>query len=143
MSWTHVCGAGVTGEGRPRSVDHPAPSITGKGTAYLVNTPDAWRHPDWAFRRPSTTVTSDSTGRVGRPGHKHRGPDCCAANRVAGEGEPQFAVDAVRLTVQQAAVVQTFPADYPFQGTRGKQYQQIGNAIPPSLAEAILRAVTA
>lgn len=142
-AWPYIVGAGITGEGRPRSVDHPAPAITGKGTAYLLNSAEAWRHPDWVFRRPSTTITSDSTGRVGRPGHKHRGPDCCTKNREAGEGEPQFAVDAVRLSPPQAALVQGFPTDYPWQGTKSQQFQQIGNAVPPPLARAVLSALTA
>ena len=140
--WTHVVGAGVTGEGRPRPLDHPAPAITGKGTAYLMNSAEAWRHPDWVYRRPSTTITSDSSGRVGRPGHKHRGPDCCAKNREAGVGEPQFAVEAVRVTVEQAALVQGFPDGYPWQGTKSKRYEQVGNAVPPPLARAILAALT-
>lgn len=48
----------------------------------------------------------------------------------------------IRPTVAEVAVLQTFPADHPWQGTKGKQHEQIGNAVPPVMAGAILAAVT-
>ena len=33
-------------------------------------------------------------------------------------------------------MLQGFPADWPLQGNRHQQYTQVGNAVPPSLAEA-------
>lgn len=49
---------------------------------------------------------------------------------------------SVRITVGEAARLQTFPDGYPWQGTKGKQFLQVGNAVPPLLAEHVLAAVT-
>lgn len=48
-----------------------------------------------------------------------------------------------RLTVEEAAALQTFPRSWRFSGARGNQYRQIGNAVPPALAEAVAEAVVA
>ncbi|MFE4309153.1 DNA cytosine methyltransferase [Streptomyces sp. NPDC056891] len=47
--------------------------------------------------------------------------------------------DMIRVSVTDAAALQTFPPDHPFQGPRTKQYEQVGNAMPPGLADAVLR----
>mgnify|MGYP000102365463 CR=1 FL=1 len=46
-----------------------------------------------------------------------------------------------RLTIKEAALIQTFPKDYVFEGPYSAQYSQIGNAVPCMLAEAVARAV--
>ncbi|MFB6665987.1 DNA cytosine methyltransferase [Streptomyces parvus] len=85
----------------------------------------------WVHTRPATTVCS--TDRIAPPGHRDRSP----------KGESQFASpDTVRITQAEAAVLQSFRATYPWQGTKTKQFEQIGNAVPPLLAAHVLSAAT-
>ena len=106
-----------------RSPDHPAPTM-------------AFGHerPRWCWDRPSTTVQGDA--RIWPPGHKVNADDrrrlgADAANDRYGD---RAGTHAVRVTVHEAGVLQSFPADFPWQGAKGKQFLQCGNAVPPGLA---------
>jgi DNA (cytosine-5)-methyltransferase 1 len=44
---------------------------------------------------------------------------------------------ARRITVDEAAALQTFPRSARFSGRRSKQYTLVGNAVPPRLAQAV------
>jgi len=103
-----------------RSLDEPA------GTLFFSQRSN-WAA--WVQQRPATTVQGDP--RVGRPGHKNRD-----------KGEAQFAQDSVRITVEEAATLQSFPADYPWRGTKTKRFEQVGNAVPPLLAAHVLAMAT-
>ena len=46
-----------------------------------------------------------------------------------------------RFTPREAARIQSFPDDFAFEGSDGKQYIQIGNAIPPVLMWYIAKAI--
>lgn len=137
-----VVGAGATGEGTPRDVDtDPAPTITTKGTAYGLEGLEDYVGPapvaavdgdtSWVHNRPSPSMVASSA------------PDVVAAPGYRKPGDPprQKTPGSVRVTVQQAGMLQSFPADYPWQGSRTRQYQQVGNAIPPLLGRAFVEAV--
>ena len=46
-----------------------------------------------------------------------------------------------RITVLESALLQTFPEDLRFAGRQSAQYRQIGNAVPPRLAEVVATAL--
>jgi DNA (cytosine-5)-methyltransferase 1 len=81
----------------------------------------------WTAERPSATIV----------GSFH--PDVVAkpAYRKAGDGPRQKAKGSVSITVQEAGILQSFPADYPWTGTKTKQWEQVGNAVPPLLGQAL------
>ncbi|MFW6033757.1 MAG: DNA cytosine methyltransferase, partial [bacterium] len=126
-----------------RPIDAPAPTVDSKvGGAWKVHPPGGRSaKPDhWGHEAPATTIAGDPrmTGRAHHyPGDQGRKPvDVTEALSDGAE-----AVQPVRVTVEEAAVLQSFPPGYPWQGTRTKQYQQVGNAVPPLLAYHLLRAV--
>lgn len=115
-------GSSCDADRRDHPGDEPAPTITSAGGKAGANLA-------WVMERPATTVQGDPL--VGRPGHKDRD-----------KGEAQFEQDSVRITVREAAILQSFPADYPFQGTKTAQFRQVGDAMPPLLAEHVLAMAT-
>lgn len=42
-----------------------------------------------------------------------------------------------RISVEEAAALQSFPAGWKWKGPRGGMYRQVGNAVPPALAERV------
>lgn len=138
---------------RPRLVSEPAHTVTGARSAAFLEGAE-WRQasptelaklqtfPEWAFERPATTIAGDS--RVWAPGHKVNADDVRRLGDAAFEkyGDRK-GTGAYRATVAEASILQTYPQPFPFQGTRGRQFLQIGNAVPPLMAEAIIQELVA
>lgn len=55
-----------------------------------------------------------------------------------GQGHP---IQTRRISIREAARIQSFPDRFIFQGPRSKQALQIGNAVPPLLAQALAKAI--
>lgn len=55
-----------------------------------------------------------------------------------GHWEGPFHWNNRRLSIREAAAIQTFPDDYNFYGTLRSQRKQIGNAVPPLLGKLIV-----
>jgi DNA (cytosine-5)-methyltransferase 1 len=97
---------------------------------------------------PAPTVDRSASGWKVVPTHYDEPAPTVCAEKLAnepGRHDPNVSgsqqANAIRVTEEEALVLQGFPADYPVQGTRSKRFQQIGNAIPPPLALACLRVV--
>ena len=47
------------------------------------------------------------------------------------------------LSLQEAKILQSFPYDYNFEGSRTSSFRQLGNAVPPKVAESLVKAFLA
>jgi DNA (cytosine-5)-methyltransferase 1 len=110
--------------GVPRGLEPPAPALGGGGNLML--------------KRPAPSRTAQEV----------KGTRASAASGWTFSGGPDRASDALfmatgrrRLTVAEVATLQGFPPDHPWQGTKTSRYRQVGNAVPPRLAEVVARAI--
>lgn len=106
---------------RPNRANEPSQTLTASVSRVGAQTVE------WPWDRPSTTVRS-LDGRIPPPGHH-------------AEGE-QLGPNAIVLSERAAAILQGFPEGWRFAGrTKKSRWSQIGQAVPPPVAEAIARAI--
>lgn len=60
---------------------------------------------------------------------------------TAGHPERMVLEHPRRLSWRECAILQSFPPHFEPYGSLGKKYEQIGNAVPPALAEAVVRPI--
>lgn len=118
-SWVVDVNVGGHARGYQRDMARPAPTLMGQ----------AWK---WSLRVGSRANATRREETEPAPalffGHH--------MNNVSwDDGERR-----VRLTLEQAAILQSFRADYPWQGGRTKRFEQVGNAVPPLLAAHVVSA---
>ena len=97
-------------------------TTSGGGQQYII---------EWPWDRPSTTVCS--------------GPVLAPPDRNGRRGEHQRSHhNAIILSERAAAILQGFPDGWTFSGkSKRARWSQLGQAMPPPLAEAVARSVRA
>ncbi|MER6127532.1 DNA cytosine methyltransferase [Streptomyces sp. NPDC001795] len=119
-----------------RSVEQQAPTFTA----------EAHR---WAWSLRSNNQANATIRRVNQPAGTlffgHRANECTwvAESAAPGweeapDGQAVAVPEPIRINAREAGILQSFPADYPWQGNKSQQFSQIGNAVPPRLAAHLL-----
>lgn len=119
-------------------------AVEGKWADHLRAIPAGWNykwHTEWAGH-PNPTFEAET--RFWNFLLK-LSPDLPSWTVAAGPGPwtGPFHWDSRRLRTPELAALQGFPPGYDFEGSRRERVRQIGNAVPPHLAAAMIRSVQA
>jgi DNA (cytosine-5)-methyltransferase 1 len=107
-----------------RTIDQPAPTLTSKADRNK-----------WIFRNGNQVNAA-------KRGADHPAPTI-AFGHNSGRVEWVDGDLATKVSIEEAGALQTYDEPFIWCGAKTKQFLQIGNAVPPLLAEAILTALTA
>lgn len=136
-----------------RDAEAPAPTLTGgtRSAVLMRSNYSAGGSKGATAAERGRTVRPDaepSLAMTGKPGHWIRPSyTVTGGGGATGGAEPfgrraraEMPEGASRITTTEAAILQSYPEGFVFSGTKTKQFLQIGNAVPPLMAEAIIRA---
>ncbi|MFF4714415.1 DNA cytosine methyltransferase [Streptomyces eurythermus] len=122
--------------GHDRPIGRPAPTFTAEAHRW-----------SWSLRsnnQAHATVRSVQEP-AGTLFFGHRANECTwiaepatPASDDATARKTMVVPEPIKITAREAGILQSFPADYPWQGNKGQQFSQIGNAVPPRLAAHLL-----
>ena len=124
------------------TVQHPVdalcPTVGGKGVLYAeaekqegTHNPHYHAHRLEMLDKPSVAVCATE---VKGARHQKWTPD---KSPMRASDQIFRATGRRRLTVEECALLQDFPQDWEFNGTKASRYMQVGNAVPSRLARAV------
>jgi DNA (cytosine-5)-methyltransferase 1 len=137
--------------------DRPSWALTEKTRSWTLHTnrdqrPDGSRQTVDPHSAPAPALTSKSGGQwvlrsgqsVGGEGRAERRLDQPSVAMTGRADLCSWSDGETKRPIAQdeASVLQSFPGDYPWQGTRTKQFEQVGNAVPPLLAAHVASAAS-
>lgn len=130
ITYRRTRGAGMKarhGDRPDRPAGQPAPTITGKcrSDVWVYRNGNQAHSARRALDKPAPTV--------------HFGSRSNKVEWMPADEARDPSASGVRVTVVEAAVLQSFGSDYPWTGSTSQRFQQVGNAIPPLLAAAVVR----
>lgn len=136
-----TAGAALRGVEAP---PEPEEEVKGRWAAHLRDVPPGWNykaHTAWAGHPKPTFVTETRFWNF----LLKLSPDLPAWTVPASPGPwtGPFHWDGRRLRIPELAALQGFPPGYKVAGTRRERVRQMGNAVPPPLAAAMVASVIA
>jgi DNA (cytosine-5)-methyltransferase 1 len=99
-------------------------------------------------RRPSPTVTAGGAKSGGVEPFARGGREALRSAQLNGGWvwkpgpDRESTPSSIAINPVEAGLLQSFPADYQWAGTKGKAMEQAGNAVPPLLAAHVVSAAT-
>lgn len=119
LSMFEALGWGLTSRPSPTITSHTGITRTTKGSQLVYER--AIEAGEFVFKKPLSEGTPSKVAKTGI-GSKYP-PDC------------------INASLEEEALLQTYPAGFQFGGTKREQAIQVGNAVPPLFAETLLRAL--